>query len=407
MGATYAVNRMNYDARIDVNEERDGLMPDLQGDLAGGEDGTSKRTMWIVGGLAVAVLIALWFVMHRGDGDSLAEGGAAQVPTVSVTEPGKSAIAGRITATGNIGARREMPVGSVGEGGEVVSVLVDAGDWVRDGQVLAVVDRSVQSQQAASLAAQVDVAEADASLAQSNLDRALKLVDRGFISRADVDRLTATRDAANARVKVARAQFAETKARNQRLNIVAPAAGLVLERNVEPGQVVSGGSGVLFRVAKGGEMEMRARLSEADLAKLSVGLPATVTPVGTARSFRGQVWQIAPVIDAQDRQGDARIALSYAPELRPGGFATAEIVAGGVVAPRLPESAILSDEKGSFVYVVGKDDKVQRRSVKTGTVTADGIAIVEGLGGNERVVLRAGGFLNAGDKVKPVVAKAE
>jgi multidrug efflux pump subunit AcrA (membrane-fusion protein) len=97
--------------------------------------------------------------------------------------------------------------------------------------------------------------------------------------------------------------------------------------------------------------------------------------------------------------------LSYAPELRPGGFASASIRSGTVIAPFLPESAIQSDEKGSFVLIVGKDDKVVRRPVKTGPVTENGIAIVQGLAGGERVVLRAGGFLSEGDKVKPRLVK--
>jgi multidrug resistance efflux pump len=85
------------------------------------------------------------------------------------------------------------------------------------------------------------VAEADARMAQANLDRALKLVSAGFISNADIDKLTAVRDAADARVRVAQAQLGETAARIRRLNIVAPADGLVLDRMVEPGQVVSPG----------------------------------------------------------------------------------------------------------------------------------------------------------------------
>src|SRR3546814_17160045 len=77
--------------------------------------------------------------------------------------------------------------------------------------------------------------------------RAKQLVSRGFISQADIDSKTATRDAAVARVNVAKATLAETQARNGRLDIRAPAAGLVLTRDVEPGQIVSAGSGVLFR----------------------------------------------------------------------------------------------------------------------------------------------------------------
>ena len=152
-------------------------------------------------------------------------------------------------------------------------------------------------------------------------------------------------------------------------------------------------------------MELKALLGETDLAQLAPGVSADVTPAGSAKSFTGQVWQVAPVIDPASRQGIARIALAYAPELRPGGFPTANIRSGSVVAPMLPESAILSDDKGSFVFIVGKDNKAQRRDVKTGLVTATGVAVVEGLGGSERVVLRAGGFLSPGETVNPRLVK--
>jgi RND family efflux transporter MFP subunit len=186
--------------------------------------------------------------------------------------------------------------------------------------------------------------------------------------------------------------------------IVAPAAGLVLSRGVEPGQIVSPGSGVLFRIAKEGQFEMQARLAESDLARLAVGQSADVTPVGMSKPFTGQIWQISPTIDPQTREGIARVALTYDPALRPGGFASAQLRSGTVIAPLLPESAILSDQQGPFVYVVGQDNKVQRRAVKTGDVTAQGIVVIDGLSGNERVVMRAGGFLNPGDSIRPVSA---
>ena len=364
----------------------------------------SRRKWWIIAAIALVLAVGAWLYSRSG-GEAPAADAANQAPTVTVVTPGRGTIKGTITATGTLAARREMPIGSVGEGGQIVAVLVEAGQWVRQGQVLAVIDRSVQTQQAASLGAQIQVSQADANLAQANLDRALKLVERGFVSKADVDRLAATRDAANARVRVSRAQLGEAQARTARLNIVAPAAGLVLERNAEPGQVVGGASGVLFRLARGGEMELRAGISEIDLAQLTPGVIARVTPIGTDQSFSGTVWQLSPTIDPLSRQGTARIALAYNSALRPGGFATATIASGTLVAPLLPESAILSDDKGSFVYIVGKDSKVVRRPVKTGIVSENGIAVTEGLAGTERVVLRAGGFLAPGDKVVPRTAK--
>jgi RND family efflux transporter MFP subunit len=407
---------MNYENRIDPAESGADAPDSISSvnafdanpfDGAGDDDRRSKRRTWLIIGAAALILIALWFIIHRKDDGAAVIDPASNAPTVTVVIPGRTTIAGSVTASGTLAARRELPVGSVGEGGQVAQVLVEAGAWVRQGQILAIIDRSVQVQQQASQGAQINVAQANARLAQANLDRALKLVERGFISKADVDRLTATRDAANAQVGVASAQLGQLRAQAARLNIVAPADGLLLERKIEPGQVVGPGSGVLFRIAKGGELELLARLSEIDLAAMTIGASAKVTPVGTTQSFTGQIWQLSPVIDPQTRQGTARIALAYVPELRPGGFASAVINSGTMVAPQLPESAILSDNRGSYVFVVGSDNKARRRDVKIGPVTASGISVVAGLSGSERVVLRAGGFLSPGDKVNPVEQRPE
>ena len=376
-------------------------------DVDGREARATRRNRIIAVLVALAVIIGLAYFFFGRSGAAPAADNEHQLPTVTVIAPGRTTVSGEIVATGTLAARRDMPVGAVGEGGRIIAIPVDAGDWVRQGQVLAVIDRSVQSQQAQSAAAQIQVAQADANLAQANLDRSLKLVERGFVSSADVDRLTATRDAAAARVRVAQAQLRELQARNARLNIVAPAAGLVLERNVEVGQTVSGGAQALFRIARGGEIEMLAKLSESDLASISAGTTAKVQPVGTEKTFTGQVWQVSPTINNTDRQGTARIALPYAPELRPGGFATATIASGTVVAPVLPESAVLSDREGAFVYLVDAEGKAQRRDIKTGAVTSQGIVVTEGLTGKEQVVLRAGGFLTEGESVKPQKATGE
>ena len=315
--------------------------------------------------------------------------------------PGQSQVGRAVTASGPLAAKRDQPVGIAGSGGRVVRVLVDAGNWVRAGQTLAIVDRSVQAQQASQLAAQVEAARANAALAQSNYDRAIALQGRGFVSKAEIDSKKATRDAANAQVRVAQAQLAGQRAEIGRLNITAPASGLILARNVEVGQIVSPGSGALFRLAEGGQMEMRAQLSQQDLAFVRVGMPASVTPVGSDRSFSGTVWQVAPMIDPQSRLGDVRIAVPYDPAMRPGGFADAKITAGTTTAPMLPQSAVLSDDKGNYVYVVNGKNKIERRDIQIGTVNDTGVTIAAGLSGNEAVVLSAGPFLKPGQKVKP------
>lgn len=391
---------MNYEAAQIGSEPRYELT---------GPEAPRRRRRWIIAAIVVVLIAGGAFFFLRG-GDKAgapagAKAGGEQLPSVSVAVPGRHTVARIVTATGNLAARREMPVGVAGEGGMVTRVLVEPGQWVGAGQVLATVDRQVQAQTAQSLAAQINVARADAEIAQQEYDRAQQLVDRGFISKADLQRKGATLASAQARVRVAQAGLSEQRARNGRLDIRAPAAGLVLTRAVEPGQIVSSGSGTLFRMAKGGEMEMRAQLAEGDLAGLRVGAQADVTPVGSAKSFRGQVWQVSPIIDPQTRQGIARIALKFAPELRPGGFAQAAIRSGAADLPQLPNSAIQSDAAGNFVYVIGDGDKVVRRAVTVGEVSDAGVSIASGLTGQERVVLSAGAFLSEGQKVKPVLQK--
>jgi len=369
------------------------------------DDGARRRKRIAIAGAALIAVVALIIAMMMMGGNKEKAGetaaGSGQLPTVSFVVPGRESVGRTVSASGPLAAKRDQPVGIAGQGGKVVRILVDAGSWVRTGQVLAVIDRSVQAQQAAQLAAQILAAKANADLAQSNYDRALALKDRGFVSTADLEAKKATRDAAVAQVKVAQAQLAETRAQIGQLNVTAPTSGLVLDRNVELGQIVSPGSGALFRIAEGGQMEMRAQLAQQDLSYVHVGMPVQVTPVGADHSIAGTVWQVAPIIDPQSRLGEVRISVPYDKSIRPGGYAEAKIIAGSSAAPVLPQSAVLSDDKGNYVYVINGKDEIERRAITIGSVSDAGVTIAQGLSGQERVVLSAGPFLNPGQKVHP------
>jgi multidrug efflux pump subunit AcrA (membrane-fusion protein) len=148
-------------------------------------------------------------------------------------------------------------------------------------------------------------------------------------------------------------------------------------------------------------MEMRAQLAQQDLAYVHVGMPAQVTPLGSTAGATGSVWQVAPVIDPQSRLGEVRISVPYTQAMRPGGYAEAKITAGTTTAPVLPQSAVQSDDKGNYVYIVNGRNQIERRDITIGTVSENGVTIASGLSGNEAVVLSAGPFLNPGQKVNP------
>jgi RND family efflux transporter MFP subunit len=377
-------------------------------------DGARRRRNLIIAVVLGAMVLALaYYLFNRSQAPAAGKSAAAgapgadgnrrgsQVPTVTVVVPGRSQVAQLITTSGALAARRDQPIGAAGQGGRVTAVLVDAGTWVQAGQVLATVDRSVQAQTSAQLAAALESARASAALAQNEYERSAALVGRGFVSKADLDRKAAARDQANAQVRVAQAQLGATRAGINLLDIRAPTSGLILQRNLEVGQVIGAGSQGLFRLARGGEMEMRAQMSQQDLAAIRVGMPASVIPIGSTTGVTGSVWQVSPVIDPQTRQGEVRIAIPYSPGIRPGGFAEARISAGATTAPLLPQSAVLSDNDGNYVYIVNAKNEAERRNVKVGVVDESGATITAGLNGQEMVVLSAGPFLNPGQKVNP------
>jgi HlyD family secretion protein len=154
---------------------------------------------------------------------------------------------------------------------------------------------------------------------------------------------------------------------------------------------------------------MRGQVAEQDMAVLTVGQPADVRLVGSSEPFEGRVRLLGAIIDPVTRLGDIRIALKPSPALRPGAFARGSVLVSKAERTILPQTAVLSDIKGPYVYVVGTDNRVERRDVRIGGTISAGIIITQGLSGTERIVTTAAGFLREGEKVNiapPPVAVA-
>ncbi len=126
---------MNYETQV---------LSDSSVVLGDDESRSGRKRLLIMGGVIALVLVAIAIWMAMRGGDAAAPTVTAQVPVVTVTSPGQSTVARTVTATGSLAARVEMPVGVIGEGGMVSRVLVQPGDWVRAGQPLATIERSVQ-----------------------------------------------------------------------------------------------------------------------------------------------------------------------------------------------------------------------------------------------------------------------
>ena len=370
-----------------------------------------RRTHVIAAGIVglLAVILAIVIVMHvRAANLANVADPTDGVPLVTASAPGRSTINALVTFTGGIVARYDQPIGVEGDGGRVSEVLVESGDRVSRGQVLARLDTAVVSAQVANLRAAVEQTRAEAVLAEADYRRAAAVADSvGALSKEEVDKRHSVVATSAARVKSAEAQLAEAEARLGRTSLRAPADGIVLTRTAEVGQTAMPGGAALFRLARGGEVEMRAQVAERDLPRLKIGQNADVFLTGIATPFHGTVRLVSAVIDPQTRLGEMRIALEQRPDLRPGAFARGEVNVGSEVRPVVAQTAVLSDGPTNFVYIVGADKRVVRRPIKVSGTQPQGIVIGEGIDGTESVVTSAGAFLHEGQLVRLADAKAK
>jgi len=364
-----------------------------------------RRNLWVtiaIGTAVVAVVVLLAMrLTHALAVKTLAN--KVPIPTVSVTEVGVSTLPTTVSIIGTIAARYDMPIGVEGEAGRVAAIYVEAGDHVKRGQVLARLNVSVLEPQVANLEAALEQARAEADLAEAEYRRAQAVGASGALSAEETQRRKSATLTAAAKVKVAAAQLAEAQARLARAAVRAPADGIILTRNVEVGQTATPGGEALFRLSEGGEVELRGQVAEQDLPLLKVGQSVNVRLTGITRVYEGHVRLLGAVIDPQTRLGMVRVSLVPDPNLRPGAFARADVTVSSADRAVLPQTAVLTDDKGSYVLIVNVQHKVERRAVRVSGIVQNGVTISDGVSSKDQVVATAGAFLQEGELVNPVL----
>lgn len=347
---------------------------------------------------------------------------AAQTPraTVRVAPITLRPMSGAIVASGELTIRDEVAIASDLEGQKIARLLVDEGEWVSAGQPIAVLDGALLSAQAATQAASLRRAQATLAAQEARAAQAVRERDRveglaaegvvadelieqrGVAARVGVQEVAA----AAADVALARAQIGEIETRRARLTLRAPVGGLVLARTARVGDVVGASAGPLFRIARGGLIELSAEVAERDLARLGPGTLATVT-LPDGQTMEGEVRLVSPLVDRETRMGRVRIALPVDPDLRPGGFARATFALSASPRPAVPDRAIVQGADGAAILVVGAGDIVRRVPVKVVQRAGgwSGIESPERLEGL-RVVLSGSAFAAAGDRVTAVPERA-
>ena len=249
-----------------------------------------------------------------------------------------------------------------------------------------------------ALAAQ---AEANALQAEEQAARVKDLDNQGVVSQEAIDQRRFQAKAARATANAQAAMLTEIRTRNAKLSVTAPVAGLVLEKNVRPGDMsAAGGATPWFRIARDGEIELAAQLSETDLAKLAVGQRAQVTlPSGAV--VAGTIRLISPQVDPQTKLGVVRVHLPVQRDIRAGGFARAVFTDASGVVLAAPETAMRYDADGAAVMTVGADNRVHRALVQTGLRGGGWVQLIKGPPAGTRIIQNAAAFFLDGDLIKP------
>ncbi|KAB7575680.1 efflux RND transporter periplasmic adaptor subunit, partial [Verminephrobacter sp. Larva24] len=330
-------------------------------------------------------------------------GSARPALTVTQAQPQRSTIALRLAANGDVAAWQEASIGAESHGLRLTEVLVNVGDRVQAGQVLAHFATDTVQADVAQARASLLEAQAHAAEDQANADRARSLQATGALSLQQIAQLTTADKTAQARVQAAQAGLDAQLLRLRQTRVLAPDGGVISARTATVGAVVSAGS-ELFRMLRKGRLEWRAEVTAAELHRITPGTRASVTTAGGA-VLEGRVRMLAPTVDPQTRNALVYVDLPAHAQLRAGMFARGEFDLGSSAALTVPQQALVLRDGFSYVFVLGADQRVQQRKVQTGRRVADRVELLAGLDAQSWIAVQGAGFLNDGDLVRVVASQ--
>ena len=346
------------------------------------------KILVIVAAIAIALGGAAWFLTKsdkptdaKTTQTSQAVAGQATTTkpalTVSTVQPSTASLAIKIAANGNIAAWQEASVGAEANGLRVTQVLVNVGDVVKKGQLLATfAGESVQADVAQANASLLE-AQANAMDAKANAERARTLENTGALSTQQINQYLTAEKTAAARVQAAQAMLKVQSVRTQNTQVRAPDNGVISARSATVGAVVGAGA-ELFRMIRGGRLEWRAELTSAELGRVKPGTVASVM-AADGSNVQGKVRMVAPTVDPQTRAALVYVDLPANPSIKAGMFAKGEFVLGSANALTLPQQALVLRDGFTYAMRVDANNKVAQIKLQTGRRIGDWLKSPRGL----------------------------
>ncbi|MBO9542208.1 efflux RND transporter periplasmic adaptor subunit [bacterium] len=346
-----------------------------------------------------------------GMGGKRGPGGAV---TVSLEKVGPRDLMETLALTGTLAADRQVAI-APRVSGRLTEVLVQMGDPVKKGQVLAKLDDA--ELQASVQQARAAVESARATKRQREIDhanlariakRTRELLDKDFISRQEYEDAQAKADGAQATVALAASEVSRQEAalreKREALSqavITAPMSGVVGARLLEPG-AIAGPSQTVLSLVTAGSLKTIVQVGEAALPRLKVGSPATAqVDAWPDRTFKAKVSRVAPMVSTDTHTAQVELALDDPTgALRPGMFARIGLtLQERKGAPTVPIQALVKQKDQDGVFVA-EGDKVRFVPVRTGILTETHAEVVEGPALGTAIVTMGNHLLRDGASIR-------
>ena len=324
--------------------------------------------------------------------------------TVTAVQPSNSSLALKLAANGNVAAWQEASIGAETSGLRLTQVLVNVGDSVKKGQLLATFAGDAVQTDVAQARASLMEAQANALDAAANAERARTLQNTGALSTQQINQYLTAEKTAAARVQAAQATLNAQGVRTQNTQVRAPDNGVISARGATVGAVVGAGA-EMFRMIRGGRLEWRAEVTSNEIASIKPGAKATVTAASGAQ-VEGTVRTIAPTVDAATRNALVYVDLPANAGIKAGMFAKGEFALGAANALTLPQQALVLRDGFTYAMRVEANNKVTQVKLETGRRVGDSVEIKKGAKPSDRFVASGASFLADGDTVKIVDAKS-
>ena len=361
---------------------------------------TLKKSHLILIALFIGVLIFLAFYLNQQKPAALKQE-TQETPkaalTVDLVKPSRTIINQNIAANGSIAPWQEAVIGSESNGLMLTQVLVNVGDSVKKGQLLAQFSASTISADIALALANLNEAKVNALEAADNAARANSIKETGALSAQQIEQYVSLESISRARVAAAQASLQSSQIRNTQTKVIAPDSGIISARSATVGAVVSPGQ-ELFKLIRQGRLEWRAELTSQDIGLIKNGLEAKLT-LPDGNTITGKVRTSSPIIDMQTRNAIVFVTIP-AGSAKAGMFARGTFNIGTKEVLTLPATAVVLKDGFAYVMLVNADKRVQQVKIQTGEREGAIVEVIEmDAAINNEFVASGGAFLADGDLV--------